>query len=317
MSSAVSVIRSRLRAGGRFVLFAVAAVLVLGVHRAVLHAIPATAAVLERARSGGSLPVWHTLVSNGGAVLLVLGLTAVAARLERRSLADHGLPLRAALGSLFRRGALWGLVMATLVMAATWLLDGVSFAPPSLSVAGVACYAMVWAISFVVLGVTEELLIRGYALSALGQAIGFWPAATLLAGVFGALHLSNSGENVVGALNVVVYSLFAAFTLRRTGNLWFAIGIHAAWDYAQAVLYGVPASGVRHDGQILQAELHGPAWLTGSTAGPEGSALGFVVLALAFVVFAWRFPARPAGPATPPHAAPPSTVVRTDAAAIA
>jgi membrane protease YdiL (CAAX protease family) len=203
------------------------------------------------------------------------------------------------------------------VVAATWLLGGISFAPPALSVAGVAFYAIVWAIAFILLGITEELLIRGYALSALGQAIGFWPAAGSLAVLFGGLHLLNPGENVIGALNVVAYSLFAAFTLRRTGNLWFAIGIHASWDYVQTVLYGVPVSGTHHEGRILQADLHGPSWLTGGTVGPEGSALGFVVLALAFVVFAWRFPARPAGAATPPHAAPPSTVARTDAAAIA
>jgi hypothetical protein len=48
--------------------------------------------------------------------------------------------------------------------------------------------------------------------------------------------------------------------------------------------------------------------------GPEGSALGFFVLALAFVVFAWRFPSRPVATATPAPAAPPSTVARTEAA---
>jgi membrane protease YdiL (CAAX protease family) len=303
-----------LRAGGRFVLFAVVAVLVLIVHEAMLRQIAPVAAALDRLRSGGSYPVWLSLASGGSSVLVVLGLTAVAARLERRTLADHGLPLRSALGRQFRRGVRWGLMMATLVVAATWLLGGISLAPPSLSVGGVAFYAIAWAVAFIILGLTEELLFRGYALSALGQAIGFWPAAGLLAALFGGLHLLNPGENVIGALNVVVYSLFAALTIRRTGNLWFAIGIHASWDYAQSVLYGVPASGVLHEGRILRGELRGPTWLTGGSVGPEGSVLGFVVLALAFVVFAWRFPARPAQTAMLPLSLPPA---QRDAAAIA
>jgi membrane protease YdiL (CAAX protease family) len=299
------------------VLFAVVAVLVLLAQGAMLRQIPAVAAAIERLQSGGLHPVWLTFASVGSALPLIVGLTALAARLEHRSLADHGLPLRSAFGSLFRRGALWGLVMATLVIAATWLLGGIAFAPPSLSVASIAFYAIVWAVSFAIVGISEELLFRGYALSALGQAIGFWPAAGLLAALFGALHLSNSGENLVGALNVVVYALFASLTLRRTGNLWFAIGIHTSWNYALSVLYGVPVSGTHAEGRILQGDLHGPSWLTGGTVGPEGSVLGFVVLALAFVVFAWRFPARPAAAVTPAPAAPLSTAARTDAAAIA
>jgi membrane protease YdiL (CAAX protease family) len=264
----------------------------------------------------GSIP-WSVTFLVGSALILVLGLSALAARLERRSLAAHGLPLRSAFGRRFWQGALWGLVMMTLVIGATWGLGGISFEPPSLSIAGIAFYAVVWAISFAIGGIYEELLFRGYALSSLGQAIGFWPAAMTLAALFGALHLSNQGESVVGALNVVAYALFASFTLRRTGNLWFAIGIHASWNYAQTVLYGVPVSGMQAEGQVLHAHVGGPTWLTGGTVGPEGSALGFFVLALAFVVFAWRFPSRPVATATPPPAAPQSTATRTDAAAIA
>jgi membrane protease YdiL (CAAX protease family) len=149
-----------------------------------------------------------------------------------------------------------------------------------------------WAIGFAMIGVSEELLFRGYPLVALSAAIRFWPAAVLLACVFGAVHLLNPGESPIGALGVVAYALFASFTLRRTGDLWFAVGVHAAWDFAQSYVYGVADSGMLTAQHILQARVHGPAWLTGGTVGPEGSALGFAMLAFACVGFAWRSPAR-------------------------
>jgi membrane protease YdiL (CAAX protease family) len=290
MVSALFVTAGRLRAGWRFALFAVSAVVLLTAVTIALRQIPVIASVLEaEGPKRFTLPASLLLVTiNLG---ITLALTAVAARLERRSLAAYGLPLRRAVAGQFGQGALWGLAMATAAVGAIWLLGGISVETPTLS-PEVALYALGWAASFAVLALAEELLFRGYALSALGVAVGFWPAATILACTFGALHLLNDGENLVGAANVVMYALFAALTIRRTGNLWFAIGVHAAWDYALSVLYGVPTSGTHFDHAVLQAELHGPSWLTGGTVGPEGSIFGFAVLAVAFVVFAWRF--RPA-----------------------
>jgi membrane protease YdiL (CAAX protease family) len=294
MFAAIFVTGGRMRAGWRALLFAVVAALLLVADDAVLRRLPATAPLFERAPAG-SISVLVTLLSVGSTLILVLGLTALVARMERRSLACYGLPIDAAFRRPFRIGVLWGLALATLTIGATALLGGLSFGAPELSASGIVLYAIGWGVAFVLVGVAEELLFRGYALSALSAGIGFWPAAVVLAAAFGGLHLLNDGEGFLGALNVVCYALFASFTLQRTGNLWFAIGMHAAWDYAQSFLYGVPDSGMRAEGHLLQADLHGPSWLTGGTVGPEGSLLGFAALGLAFVVFARRFPPRPPG----------------------
>ncbi|HEX3762942.1 MAG TPA: type II CAAX endopeptidase family protein [Kofleriaceae bacterium] len=292
---AIFVSRGRVRAGWRFLLFAVVNALLLAGLQAALQAIPATAPLVTRA-ADGTLSVSAVLILDALALAIVLGTTALAARLERRPLAAFGFPVREMFGPRFWQGVLAGLMLATSDIAVTWLLGGISFEPSSLAVSDLALHAAAWAAAFVLVGLVEELLYRGYALATLAAAIGFWPAAATLALAFGGLHLLNGGETVVGALNVVLYALFASFTLRRTGNLWFAIGIHTAWDYAQSFLYGVPDSGMRASGQLVQAHLHGPTWLTGGSVGPEGSAIGFAVLGLAFLVLWWRLPARPADP---------------------
>jgi hypothetical protein len=67
--------------------------------------------------------------------------------------------------------------------------------------------------------------------------------------------------------------------------LWFAVGLHASWDYSESFIYSVPDSGIVVPGHLLNSSFHGPRWLTGGTVGPEGSALVFVVLGAMFVVF--------------------------------
>jgi membrane protease YdiL (CAAX protease family) len=87
--------------------------------------------------------------------------------------------------------------------------------------------------------------------------------------------------------------LFWCFTLRRTGSLWFAVGMHASFDFGETFLYSVPDSGLLLPGHLSHAVLYGPAWLTGGTPGPEGSVFDFFILVLFFYIFHRRYPPRP------------------------
>ncbi|HVO79495.1 MAG TPA: CPBP family intramembrane glutamic endopeptidase, partial [Terriglobales bacterium] len=130
----------------------------------------------------------------------------------------------------------------------------------------------------------------GYIQFTLAQGIGFWPAAALLSALFGATHVNNPGETPTGILGAAVIGFFFCLTLRRTGNLWFAIGFHASWDWGETYFYSVPDSGGVWPGHLLQSSFQGPTWLTGGSVGPEGSALLFVVIALTWVVFDRAYP---------------------------
>ena len=114
----------------------------------------------------------------------------------------------------------------------------------------------------------------------------------MLSALFGAVHLGNPGEGWVGALSVMLFGIFASFTLQRTGNLWFAIGFHAATDYAETFIYSMPDSGMLASVHLLDSNLHGPRWLTGGMIGPEGSMVDFALLLAGFFVVALIFPER-------------------------
>jgi membrane protease YdiL (CAAX protease family) len=78
--------------------------------------------------------------------------------------------------------------------------------------------------------------------------------------------------------------------VRRTGSLWFAVGMHAAFDFGETFLYSVPDSGMVLPGHLSDATLHGPAWLTGGTVGPEASVFDFVLLFIFFYVIHRLYP---------------------------
>jgi uncharacterized protein len=225
-------------------------------------------------------------------LLVTLVATLFMGFLERRAFGVFGLPRSGAFGARFWQGAAWGIAMIAAAMLLIRLFGGFSFGDFALHGAAAWRYALIWGVVFLSVGLFEEFLFRGYAQFTLATGLGFWPAATIVSAAFGAVHTGNSGEDMAGAVGVFVVAMFFCLTLRRTGNLWFAVGVHAAFDWGETFLFSVPDSGIVAPGHLLNSSLHGPAWLTGGTVGPEGSAMAFAVVALAAVLFVIVYPAK-------------------------
>jgi membrane protease YdiL (CAAX protease family) len=220
-------------------------------------------------------------------------LTAFAmTRIERRSFAEYGLPGKTAFGKRYWEGAAFGFVMVSIQMGLIAALHGYSVSGVDLDGAAAMRYALLYLTGFVALAVFEEFSFRGYLQSTLQSAIGFWPAALILAVAFGAIHVGNPGETIPGIEMAGCFGLFAAFTRWRTGNIWFAVGMHTFWDWGETFIYSVRDSGLPAAGHFLNSNFHGPTWITGGSAGPEGSVVAFVVLALSAVGVHLLFPSR-------------------------
>jgi uncharacterized protein len=262
----------------------------LAFYVAMYYPLQREARVWAWSRNLGADGLWSMMLAEFGVLLAAVLPAVVLARVEGRRWGAYGLPGRQALGKLFWVGCLWGLAAITLLLAAMRGLQVVEFG--HLAVYGVRMlrFAIFWAVFFLLVGLYEEFLVRGYSQFTLKRAAGFWPAAVVTSCVFSAIHISNDGEQWPGLLAVGVIGIFFCLTLRRTGSLWFGVGFHAAWDWGETFVYSVPDSGTVFPGHLLKASLHGPRWLTGGVVGPEGSVLCFVVLVIVGVVFAWRYP---------------------------
>ena len=225
---------------------------------------------------------------------------ALSARLERRRWKDYGMAPRAAFGARFWEGALWGAAPVALLMAAIWALGGWSATGLALSGGALASYAVLWALGFLLAGINEEVLFRGYTLQTLARGMGFWPAALLLSTLFGADHyFTKPMETWADGFSTGLIGLFLCYTVRLTGDIWLASGFHFAWNVAALAVFGGPNTGNAGrplTGHLLASTFHGPQWLTGGPMGPEASLLVFPVIAALFAACAWRFRRRAAAP---------------------
>jgi membrane protease YdiL (CAAX protease family) len=210
--------------------------------------------------------------------------------IENRSMDAYGLPARNLFGKLFWQGSVFGLCEIAFLVGLVAAFGGYSFGRLAEHGVDVIRWAFFWGAFFLVVACFEEFLFRGYALFTLTDGIGFWPAALVLAVCFGGVHWSNPGENWIGVANVFFVGLFWSFTLKRTGSLWFALGMHASFDFGETFLFSVPDSGMVFPGHLSNATLHGPNWLTGGTPGPEASLFDFAIIALFFCVFHFLYP---------------------------
>lgn len=216
----------------------------------------------------------------------------VMARIEKRPAGVYGLPAQGAFKGLFWQGCLFGLCEVSALIGLIALCGGYSFGSWALHGTEVFRWGTLWAVFFLIVALYEEFLFRGYTQFTLADGVGFWPAAVVLSISFGLVHLQNPGESKVGIAGVMFVGLFWCFTLRRTGSLWFAVGMHASFDFGETFLYSVPDSGLLLPGHLSNAALYGPAWLTGGTPGPEGSVFDFLILILFFYVFHLMYPSR-------------------------
>jgi membrane protease YdiL (CAAX protease family) len=189
----------------------------------------------------------------------------------------------------FCEGSLWGFVALSLLLLVLRFTGNFDFGVAAVPRVAILRSAVLWGVAFLMVGLAEEFTFRGYLLFSLTTGMGFWPSAAVLSVLFGLAHLDNPGESWVGVLAAAFIGLFFCLTLRRTGSLWFAIGAHTAWDWAETFLYGVPNSGQIAPGHLLSPSFHGSRWLTGGSVGPEGSVLAFLVVALMFAAFHFRF----------------------------
>jgi membrane protease YdiL (CAAX protease family) len=230
------------------------------------------------------------------------------ARLEERRFGEYGVPLRRALGKLFWQGALFGLVEISAVIGAIAALGSYHFGAVGIHRTELLRWALFWGAFFILVGLYEEFSFRGYVQFTLAQGLHFWPAAIVLSVAFGLVHVANPGESKLGIAGVILTGLFWCFTLRRTGNLWFAVGMHASFDFGETFLYSVPDSGVVFAGHLSNATFAGPAWVTGGNTGPEASVFDFVMLLLFFYIFHKLYPSRAKDPTTTNGTTQPATM---------
>jgi uncharacterized protein len=234
------------------------------------------------------------LVSSFCDGLLVLLISLLLVRLEKRRGSWFGLAFERGMTGLFASGWLWGFAIVTLLLLIASVGGGVGIDGFAEHGATLWKYLVLWLGAMLCVGLNEELLFRGYPLAALTRGISFWPGAVILSILFGAAHLfTKPMETVPDILNIVLLGLFCCYTVRRTGSLWFVIGFHASFDFFALGFYGSPNTinnGLPLEHHLLDTHISGPAWLTGGPQGLEASWPAPLLTLAMFMLFRRLYP---------------------------
>jgi hypothetical protein len=275
-----------IRAGWRALIFLAifagfAAVLNLGVYlvlRFILHVPPHFQIASQLSPAAAAL--------SDGPIFLFSAIAAVImTRIEHRKWGEYGLSLRFAFGRDFWIGILIGFLSISACLLAIFALHGFRLTGIAIHSQTLVLATLAWSGAFILVGLGEEFAFRGYLQYTLTTGMGYWPAAVALSLLFGLAHAGNPGESKVGLLSVVLFALLFCFILRRTGNLWWAVGFHAGWDWGQTFFYGVTDSGLAPYHNLFNSTFSGPTWLTGGSVGPEASIFTPIVLLIVGVSF--------------------------------
>ena len=270
------------------------------------------------------MPPKAILLGDGMTSLAVLIAAWLMGKIERRPTSVYGLGGRRRLPN-FLAGLAWGVALLSLLVFTLRATGLLVFDARLLFGAGALRFGAIWLAGYLLVGLFEEYFFRGYLQFTLARGIngiynwlrsfgshatecsesgsraanlrtatqsapGFWAAALLLSFYFGLGHRSNAGESPIGLVAAALIAVVFCLSLWRTGSLWWAIGFHAAWDWAQSFLYGAADSGLVIQGHLFATHPVGRALLSGGLTGPEGSLFILPIVALTAAIILLTLP---------------------------
>ncbi|RCS31470.1 CPBP family intramembrane metalloprotease [Rhodanobacter denitrificans] len=129
-------------------------------------------------------------------------------------------------------------------------------------------------------GIGEEIIARGVIFRIVEEGLGSWWALLVSALFFGAAHAGNPGATLWSSAAIAIEAgLLFGMLYHVTRSLPACMGLHAAWNFAQGTIYGIPVSGTRADGWLVSTR-SGPDWLSGGVFGAEASVVALALCLL-------------------------------------
>lgn len=155
---------------------------------------------------------------------------------------------------------------------------------PSYSIMQIGLYFVL----FVLVGFSEEFLIRGVWLEYLSKHHSRVTAIITSSLVFACLHLANNGITWLSFVNLFLAGVCLAQIYLLTKNIWLATFFHLGWNFFQGPILGFAVSGLPMASVFVQPAQHTANMINGGAFGLEGSILDTVVSLVIIVVLEAR-----------------------------
>lgn len=185
-----------------------------------------------------------------------------------------------------RAGMLLGTISCTIVFLITITAGGghvISWVPH------ITGTAIIWILIFILVAFGEEILTRGFIMSALRRTRNIYIILLVPSVIFGLIHLSNPNVTLLSVTNIIIIGILFSYMYIKSGNIWMCIGYHFTWNTFQGIIYGMPVSGLNVPG-FITTEFTQNNLLNGGGFGIEGGILTTIVsiLGIIFIKYYYR-----------------------------
>ena len=184
-------------------------------------------------------------------------------------------------------GALVGLGLMTVIVLIGMLTGSLSlqFNSDVLTAGGIGMLLLLF-VGFLIQGMSEEVLCRGYFLVSIARNKGnVWLGIIVSSIAFAALHLGNLGIAPLAFVNLILFGVFAGVYFVKRGNIWGIAAIHSIWNFAQGNIFGILVSGNDFGTTVFTSTINeNMTLINGGDFGLEGGILTTIVLTAATVV---------------------------------
>lgn len=198
--------------------------------------------------------------------------------IEARHLSSMGMRKRK-MGTHYLQGLAVGIVLMTVIV-----LLSVAFRINNIALCTNINSGLIgfYFIGFLIQGMSEEFIFRGYFMNTLGGKHNPIVAIAVSAMAFSLAHVLNPGYNFLIFINLTLFGVFASLYMIYLDDIWGVCAIHSIWNFTQGNFYGISVSGTGETESVFRTTaVSSSEILTGGTFGAEGSIITTVVLAAA------------------------------------
>lgn len=233
-------------------------------------------------------PVWMYAIMLACSGFMILAAIVYCKAFQKRSPFTLGFNSRGVIPE-YLVGAIVGLVMISIPAIICYVTGCVTL---TVNENASPLMIVIFLLAFILQGMGEEALFRGYFMTSLARRNNVWVAIIASSLMFAAFHAANPNFSVIAFINITLFGIFASVVMLKRGSIWAVGAIHSLWNFAQSNVFGFNVSGnPKFESLMTATESNFGVILSGGAFGLEGG-LGATVVLLVAILIALLMPTK-------------------------
>ena len=231
-----------------------------------------------------NLPPWMTLLNLFLTIILIFAVIICRKKIENGTFFSLGLTKNNFIKD-YSIGIIIGLVVFSSAVLINIFTKGLSYCGTGDLTIFNIIYITLFFLGYLFQGLSEELLCRGFLMTAIGRRYNILLAIIINSIFFAVLHLLNPGISILAFINLFLFGVLASLIVIKTNSIWMAAAVHSIWNFVQGNIYGISVSGMGPTPTIFKMNLTDNTIWNGGSFGAEGGLGVTIVLVIAIIIF--------------------------------